>query len=143
MEMISDEIPHGKVIKSLMKEAKQATSSKMKDLCYYYTIIFIQNALKEHNIKDELYATLLDLFESNCVKEINVLYNTCKDSGLNTDLLNQWQKIVEEKGKEKIEHILNQEKTAIVDTLMSFKRDTDKIIQFSFNNNSEFRMGQK
>lgn len=95
------------------------------------------------SLKTELYATLIDLFDSNCFKEIGVLFNICKDSGHLNELLEEWKLILENKGKEKIEHILKEEKTTIVDILMEFKNHTDKVIEISFNNNSEFRMGQK
>jgi hypothetical protein len=143
LELISDKIPHYNVIKDLMKEGRKAKTEKMKDVAYYYCVLFIQNALNVRDLKDELYATLLDLFDTNSFDEISVLFNCCKESGLNADLLKEWQLILEAKGKEQIVHILKEEKTHIVENLMEFKRKSDKIIETSFKNNSEFKMGQK
>ena len=62
---------------------------------------------------------------------------------MNSYLLKEWQNILEVKGKKQIDHILKEEKSHIVENLMAFKQKSDKIIEVSFKNNSEFKMGQK
>ena len=168
LEMIYDKIPNFVVIQRLLKDSEKAKSDKMKNLCYYYLVLFFQHTLIAENPKDHLNdeacaklypnenkgefianfvlilnSTLLDLFINNWIDEIGVLYNCWKESGLSNTLLDQWKQILESKGKEQIDFILKEEKTHIVENLMEFKKKSDIIVESAFHNNSEFRMGQK
>ena len=166
--MIYDKIPNFLVIQRLMKDSEKAKSDKMKNVWFYYLVLFLQHTLLADGPKDQLNddsctklhsneakgefianfvlilnSTLLDLFVNNWVDEIAVLYNWCKEAELISTLLDQWRDILDIKGKELISSILKEEKTHIVENLMEFKKKSDVIIESSFSNNFEFRMGQK
>lgn len=166
--MIYDKIPNYLVIQRLIKDAEKAKSDKMKNMCFYYIILFIQHTLLAEGPKDQLNdeswvklhsneskgefianfvltlnSTLADLFSNNWIDEVTILYNCCKEAGLLGTLLDQWKEILESKGKELITSILKEEKTHIVENLMEFKKKSDVLIESSFHNNFEFRMGQK
>ena len=113
LEMIADEIPHLSVIRTLMSEGSNAMAVKTKEVVYTYAALFMQNALQPREIQQELYPTLLDLFENNCFKEIQILHTCCKQSGLSNDLLREWKAILVFKGKQMVDNILAEEKTQV------------------------------